>query len=78
MSPQIAQKQVNEAAEKLADGIKKSYQAIADRSARELDAQLTQESVNAFRYPPSTRVRPSGRSSSRKRDVRSRRRTSGR
>lgn len=42
------QKQVNEAAEKFADAIKESYQAIADHSvsAQELNAQLTQEFFN--------------------------------
>src|SRR5215204_4337970 len=42
------QKQVNEAAEKFADAIKESYQALADRSvsAQELNAQLTQEFFN--------------------------------
>jgi hypothetical protein len=39
------QKQVNEAAEKFAEAIKDSYQAIADRSvsAQELNARLTQQ-----------------------------------
>ena len=43
------QKQVNEAAEKFADAIKESYQALADRSvsAQELNAQLTQEFFNS-------------------------------
>jgi uncharacterized protein YdiU (UPF0061 family) len=42
------QKQVNEAAEKFAEAIKESYQAIADRSVsvQELNAQLTQEFFN--------------------------------
>jgi hypothetical protein len=42
------QKQVNDAAEKFADAIKESYQALADRSvsAQELNAQLTQEFFN--------------------------------
>jgi hypothetical protein len=42
------QKQVNEAAEKFAEAIKESYQAIADRtvSAQELNAQLTQDFFN--------------------------------
>ena len=42
------QEQVNEAAEKFADAIKESYQALADRSvsAQELNAQLTQEFFN--------------------------------
>jgi len=41
---QKQQKQVNEAAEKFAEAIKGSYQAVADRStsARDLNAQLTQ------------------------------------
>jgi hypothetical protein len=41
-------KQVNEAAEKFAEAIKESYQAIAERSvsAHELNAQLTQEFFN--------------------------------
>src|ERR671927_619654 len=42
------QKQVNEAAEKFAEAIKESYQALAARgvSAQELNAQLTQEFFN--------------------------------
>ncbi len=42
------QKQVNEAAEKFAEAIKESYQALAERgvSAQELNAQLTQEFFN--------------------------------
>jgi hypothetical protein len=42
------QKQVNEAAEKFAEAIKESYQALADRSvsAQELNAQLTQDFFN--------------------------------
>ena len=42
------QKQVNEAAEKFAEAIKESYEALADRSvsAQELNAQLTQEFFN--------------------------------
>jgi hypothetical protein len=42
------QQQVNEAAEKFAEAIKESYQAIADRSvsAQELNAQLTQDFFN--------------------------------
>jgi hypothetical protein len=42
------QQQVNEAAEKFADAIKESYQALAERgvSAQELNAQLTQEFFN--------------------------------
>ena len=45
---QKQQKQVNEAAEKFADAIKESYQALADRSVstQELNAQLTQEFFN--------------------------------
>jgi hypothetical protein len=45
------QKQINEAAEKFADAIKESYQALAERgvSAQEINSQqLTQESVNAY------------------------------
>jgi hypothetical protein len=42
------QKQVNEAAEKFAEAIKESYQALAERSvsAQELNAQLTQQFFN--------------------------------
>ncbi len=42
------QQQVNEAAEKFAEAIKDSYQALADRSvsAQELNAQLTQQFFN--------------------------------
>jgi polyhydroxyalkanoate synthesis regulator phasin len=42
------QRQVNEAAEKFADAIKESYQALADRSvsAQEINAQLTQDFFN--------------------------------
>ena len=42
------QEQVNEAAEKFAEAIKESCQALADRSvsAQELNARLTQESFN--------------------------------
>jgi hypothetical protein len=42
------QKQVNEAAEKFAEAIKESYQALANRSvsAQELNAQLTQDFFN--------------------------------
>ena len=42
------QKQVNEAAEKFAEAIKESYQALADRSvsAQEVNAQLTQQFFN--------------------------------
>jgi hypothetical protein len=41
-------KRVNEAAEKFAEAIKESYQALADRSvsAQELNAQLTQDFFN--------------------------------
>src|SRR5215211_6091231 len=41
-------KQVNEAAEKFAEAIKESYQALADSSvsAQELNAQLTQDFFN--------------------------------
>jgi polyhydroxyalkanoate synthesis regulator phasin len=48
MDNQRAQQQVNEAAEKFADAIKASYQALADRSvsAQELNAQLTQQFFN--------------------------------
>jgi hypothetical protein len=47
MDDQQARK-VNEAAEKFAEAIKESYQAIADRSvsAQELNAQLTQDFFN--------------------------------
>ena len=42
------QKQVNEAAEKFAEAIKESYQALAERgvSAQELNAQVTQDFFN--------------------------------
>ena len=42
------QRQVNEAAEKFAEAIRESYQALADRSvsAQELNAKLTQEFFN--------------------------------
>jgi hypothetical protein len=42
------QRQINEAAEKFAEAIKGSYQALADRSvsAQELNAQLTQNFFN--------------------------------
>ena len=42
------QKQINEAAEKFAEAIKESYQALADRSvsAQDLNAQLTQDFFN--------------------------------
>ena len=42
------QRQVNEAAEKFADALRESYQAVADRavSAQELNAELTQDFFN--------------------------------
>ena len=42
------QRQVNEAAEKFAEAVKESYQALADRSvsAQELNTKLTQEFFN--------------------------------
>ena len=42
------QKKVNEAAEKFAEAIKESYQALADRSvsAQEINAQMSQEFFN--------------------------------
>jgi hypothetical protein len=42
------QKQVNEAAEKFAEAVRESYQAVADRSvsAQELNAKLTQDFFN--------------------------------
>ena len=42
------QKQINEAAEKFAEAIKESYQALSERSvsAQELNAQLTQDFFN--------------------------------
>jgi polyhydroxyalkanoate synthesis regulator phasin len=45
---QRQQQQVNEAAEKFAEAIKESYQALSDRSvsAQELNAQLTQDFFN--------------------------------
>ncbi len=48
MMDQEQHKQVNEAAEKFAEAIKESYQALAGRtvSAQELNAQLTQEFFN--------------------------------
>jgi hypothetical protein len=48
MMDQEQHKQVNEAAEKFADAIKESYQALADRSvsAQDLNAQLTQDFFN--------------------------------
>jgi hypothetical protein len=50
MMDQEQQKQVNEAAEKFADAIKESYQALADRSvsAQKLNAQLTQDFFNGM------------------------------
>jgi paraquat-inducible protein B len=43
------QQQINEAAEKFADAIKESYQALAERglSAQEVNAQLTQNFFNS-------------------------------
>src|ERR671924_2227146 len=48
MEDQQAQRQVNEAAEKFAEAIKESYQALAERgvSAQEINAQLTQDFFN--------------------------------
>src|SRR5215211_5588515 len=48
MDDQQAHRQINEAAEKFADAIKESYQALAERgvSAQELNAQLTQDFFN--------------------------------
>jgi hypothetical protein len=48
MMDQEQEKRVNEAAEKFAEAIKESYQALADRSvsAQELNAQLTQDFFN--------------------------------
>ena len=48
MDDQQAQRRVNEAAEKFADAIKESYQALAERSvsAQELNARLTQDFFN--------------------------------
>ena len=42
------QKQINEAADRFAEAIKESYQALAERgvSAQELNAQLTQDFFN--------------------------------
>ena len=42
------QKQVNEAAEKFAEAVRESYQAVVDRgmSAQELNTQLTQDFFN--------------------------------
>jgi aromatic ring-opening dioxygenase LigB subunit len=42
------QRQINEAAEKFAEAIKESYQALSERSvsAQELNAQLTQDFFN--------------------------------
>src|SRR5215210_3351361 len=48
MDDQQAHRQINEAAEKFAEAIKESYQALAERgvSAQELNAQLTQDFFN--------------------------------
>jgi hypothetical protein len=42
------QNQINQAAEKFAEGVRDSYQAVADRavSAQELNAELTQQFFN--------------------------------
>src|SRR5215212_5494668 len=46
---QQQQRQINEAAEKFADAVRESYQAVADRgrSAQELNAELTQNFFNS-------------------------------
>jgi hypothetical protein len=46
---QKQQKQVNEAAEKFAEAVRESYQAVAERgqSAQELNTQLTQNFFNS-------------------------------
>jgi hypothetical protein len=46
---QQQQRQINEAAEKFADAVRESYQAVADRgrSAQELNAELTQDFFNS-------------------------------
>ena len=46
---QQQQQQINEAAEKFADAVRESYQAVADRgrSAQELNAELTQNFFNS-------------------------------
>ena len=36
------QRQVNEAAERFAESLTEAYRAVADRSAQELNVQLTQ------------------------------------
>ncbi len=43
------QRQINEAAEKFADAVRESYQAVADRtvSAQQLNAELTQNFFNS-------------------------------
>jgi uncharacterized protein YdiU (UPF0061 family) len=43
------QRQINEAAEKFADAVRESYQAVADRgrSAQELNAEMTQQFFNS-------------------------------
>lgn len=43
------QRQINEAAEKFADAVRESYQAVSDRtvSAQELNAELTQNFFNS-------------------------------
>ena len=48
MAEEQQQQRINQAAEQLADAIKESYQALAERgsSAQELNAQLTQEFFN--------------------------------
>jgi hypothetical protein len=48
MEDQQAQRRMNEAAEKFAEAIKESYQALSERSvsAQELNAQLTQDFFN--------------------------------
>jgi hypothetical protein len=48
MEDQQAQRRINEAAEKFAEAIKESYQALSERSvsAQELNAQLTQDFFN--------------------------------
>jgi uncharacterized protein YaaN involved in tellurite resistance len=48
MAEEQQQQRVNQAAEQLADAIRESYQALAERgtSAQQLNAQLTQEFFN--------------------------------
>jgi uncharacterized protein YaaN involved in tellurite resistance len=48
MAEEQQQQRVNQAAEQLADAIRESYQALAERgtSAQELNAELTQEFFN--------------------------------